>query len=356
MTLSRILENVQKKGKLPAQNMSPPSRDKVAAKPSAPQQPTYLYNNGERKVVDPVVARLKEARRREREQKEQQAREKKGLAATKPPRKPKSTIPLRQGPSKSTKPAGATTSNNGKPSTPVAPTTTSPGRPKPKKMNFNDLMKKASSIDQNKLSISYKAKSRSPESDSTKSKPKAISASVKSGNLQKGTAKASDRPKSHPQTPESRSSSPSSTLAQPKAPLPTRGPSEKLLQKLKGKTKNQAAGTKTSRRDHENEAEDYEEDDDDMDSFIASEDEEVYQQDDYDRDEIWALFNKGRKRSDFQQYDDYDSDDMEATGAEIFEEENKSKRRAEIEDRKELEEEMRRAELKRQRKMQSMKN
>ena len=42
---------------------------------------------------------------------------------------------------------------------------------------------------------------------------------------------------------------------------------------------------------------------------------------------------------------------MEATGAEIWEEERRSKRNAELEDRKELEEEQRLAALKKARKM-----
>ena len=90
--------------------------------------------------------------------------------------------------------------------------------------------------------------------------------------------------------------------------------------------------------------------DSDLDSFIASDEEEEQAEPDYDRDEIWAMFNRGKSRAYYDKFNDDDSDDMEATGAEIFEEEQRSKRRAALEDKKEMEEEQRRAELKRRRK------
>lgn len=111
-----------------------------------------------------------------------------------------------------------------------------------------------------------------------------------------------------------------------------RGPSAKLSQSLQ--LRNDEAG---------------DDEDSDMSSFLASEDEEQSQ--DYDRDEIWAMFNRGKKRSHFDR-DDYDSDDMEATGAEIWEEETQSKRTAEMEDRRELAEEQRLREIKRKRREQ----
>lgn len=291
---------------------------------------TYKYENGERKIIDPVVARLKEARRLEKEKKEQETRAKKGLAPRQP-KTPKATIPLRTGPSVKAKAK----------STPVKTTTALPvsSRPKPTKMKFSDLMKKASTIDQTKLSINIKAKSLSPSLEAKRA--------GKSGESSRHTS-ASPKLGARPSNISSRSPGPSLAgkripkvvqEAAPRAPLPIRAPSAKLSQKLKGRP---------SRSEQHNKY--HEEDEDDMDDFIAS-DEEEYEQD-YNRDEIWAMFNKGRKRSQIQ-YDDYDSDDMEATGAEIFDEERKSKRRAELEDRKEMEEEQRRAEEKRRRKMAS---
>lgn len=340
MTLARILENVQKKGKMPTSSSANDTANRNL--PVDRQSSTYTYTNGERKIIDPVVARLKEARRLEREKKEREAREKKGLPAKQSPKKPKATIPLRQGPSKA-KPAGASKANTQKNGT-ATPIVAS--RPKPTKMNFNDLMKKASSIDQSKLSISYKAKSKSPETDKRfKSPSKSRSPSAVASRPPPKASRPTNR------APRAMESDPRPTEKAPiqRAPLPTRGPSEKLAHKLKGKTK----ATNPAIRGSSREPNEYdEEEDDDLDSFIASDEEEdAYQQDDFDRDEIWAMFNRGKSRSHYQQYDDYDSDDMEATGAEIFAEENRSKRRAEIEDRKELEEEQRRAELKRQRKL-----
>lgn len=334
MTPSRTLDNVQKKGKVPAKSTAL-SVDKRP--PELRQSSTYSYSNGERKIIDPVVARLKEARRLEREKKEREAREKKGLPAKQAPKKPKAIIPLRQGPSK---PKTTGPKSNAKPN-PIH-TATPVARPKPTKMNFNDLMKKASSIDQSKLSISYKAKSKSPDTERRLQSPaRGLSKSPYQGSRNSNLSQQRSRPNSSQSRPM-----PPPPPAQERAPLPTRGPSATLAQKLKGKPKQ--PGRQANNQDRYDE---YEEDDDDLDSFIASDEEQDLQEEDYDRDEIWAMFNRGKSRSHFQQYDDYDSDDMEATGAEIFDEESKSKRRAEIEDRKEMEEEQRRAQLKKQRKM-----
>lgn len=304
------------------------SKVNASAKPNMKgvnKSSTYAYDNGERKIIDPVVAKLKEARRLEKEKKEKELREKKGLAPKpKPKPKLKLTIPMRtSGNSNLPKRDKSKSKSPGKDVKPIV----QPRRPVTK-MNFNDLMKKATTIDQSKLSISFKSKSRSPETSSGPGK-----------HIKPKTS--SDRPlKSHNPKPivkkPTKSTSPPQINVPAKltAPIPTRKPSEKLAAKLKQKQQ--------SKEEVEYES--------DMDSFIAS-DEEDYQRDvGYDRDEIWKMFNKGKSRSDFQ-YDDYDSDDMEATGAEILEEELRSKRRAELEDRRELEEEQRRAELKRQRKM-----
>ncbi|CAH6718395.1 protein Spt2p [[Candida] jaroonii] len=288
---------------------------------------TYAYDNGERRIIDPVVAKLKEARRLEKEKKEKELREKKGLAPkSKPKPKLKSTIPMRTSGN-----SNLPKKDKSKSKSPVkdVKSVAQPRRPVTK-MNFNDLMKKATSIDQSKLTISFKSKSKSPEntSTSTRDKYKPKSSSDRSSKVQN-----SKPPLRKPMRPESNSTK-VDIPAKLTAPIPTRKPSEKLAAKLKQKQESK-------------QEEDFESD---MDSFIAS-DEEDYQKDvGYDRDEIWKMFNKGKSRSDFR-YDDYDSDDMEATGAEIFDEELRSKRRAELEDRRELEEEQRRAEMKRQRKM-----
>lgn len=52
----------------------------------------------------------------------------------------------------------------------------------------------------------------------------------------------------------------------------------------------------------------------------------------YSKDEIWSIFNRGRKR-DYDDYDDYS--DMEATGTEILEEEDRTLKAAKLDDLRE---------------------
>lgn len=55
----------------------------------------------------------------------------------------------------------------------------------------------------------------------------------------------------------------------------------------------------------------------------------------YSKDEIWSIFNRGRKRNyqDYQDFDDYS--DMEATGTEILEEEDRTLKAAKLDDLRE---------------------
>lgn len=107
----------------------------------------------------------------------------------------------------------------------------------------------------------------------------------------------------------------------------------------------------------------YEEYDEDMDDFIVDDEEEGYIEVDdydeedgadgyysnsrgrsrgsggrrrsadpgYDRDEIWSMFNRGKRRVDYIEDED-DLSDMEATGADLFKEELRSSRVARQED------------------------
>lgn len=54
----------------------------------------------------------------------------------------------------------------------------------------------------------------------------------------------------------------------------------------------------------------------------------------YSRDEIWEIFNRGKKRN-YYDRDDYDSDDMEATGTEILEDEERTLKQAKLDDLRE---------------------
>ncbi|AGO14018.1 AaceriAGR161Cp [[Ashbya] aceris (nom. inval.)] len=82
----------------------------------------------------------------------------------------------------------------------------------------------------------------------------------------------------------------------------------------------------------------YEEDDSDLDDFIDDGDgEEDGGSYGYDKEEIWSIFNKGRRRL-YQEDDDNDfDDDMEANEMEILEEEDYSSKVARREDKMEEE-------------------
>jgi protein SPT2 len=131
------------------------------------------------------------------------------------------------------------------------------------------------------------------------------------------------------------------------------------MQKLVDKRKRKAENTRRSY---------YDEDDESLDDFIVDDDGDEeegdhygrgarsggrrYKDEDegYDRDEIWQMFNRGKRRADFV-IEDEDDSDMEATGAELFREEQRSLRVAREEDEAEERELKRRAEEKKRRKL-----
>ncbi|EGW31861.1 uncharacterized protein SPAPADRAFT_56609 [Spathaspora passalidarum NRRL Y-27907] len=334
MTLSTILQQINKKGKIqPKVSSSSSGNDDNLS--SRIQSYKATTSN---KPIDPVVAKLKEKRRLEREKKEQELRLKKGLAP-KPvksttTRQPKSTSAS----PKKTQPNSKTSRGQPPPPPPPHPLPTNNDLRK-KKLNFNELMKKASKIDHDKLSIKFPAKSKSPEVGParirTPDKPNTIKPDIPRDERFKKPVAQLKRANTLPPPPP-----PPPLKATLKAPIPTRKPSEKIQQKI-----NEKKNTKKKYQEYE------EEEDDELSSFIASdEEEEAYDSRDYDRDEIWAMFNRGKKRSYYDRYDDYDSgDDMEATGAEILDEEYRSRVNGELEDRRELEQEKKLAALKRAR-------
>lgn len=342
--------------------------------------------SGGDRAIDPVVARLKAARKAEREKLELMKREKKGI----PPKKKPS------GTSKSVSPASQNVKgiNNNRKDTKKAPlrtnntwaTPTSSAREnieKKPKMSFAQLMQKASSIDQTRLSIEIKGNKAQEDLSrrSISNKPHYTHPlSQRNSNPSNSTQKAPSTGKrpnidSHGQQRSVKNSmhirlnnaeiinkrDHRNTEPAPisRAPLPIRKPSSQLQERLKKSgrlvqsSKNNSFLGRDSHSDRHNnghnDSED-EDDDDDLDSFIASDEELEEEAADYDRDEIWSMFNRGRKRT-YYNHADSDSDDMEATGAEILAEEARSKRNALEEDRRELEEEERLAALKRARKM-----
>lgn len=337
MALSDILQNIQKKGQLRSTlTLNATASGNVSSQPQA---------QARERTVDPVVARLKAARKAEREQKEKELREKKGL-------KPKAAAAPRA--PKTPQPRTATAPKNSKTLPKGAPLPRGPPAEKKPKVSFSELMKKASSIDQSKLSIAIKQKSKSPDSmpprrakSATRPGPGSVG-EPRSSKLQHSTMKRNQtgverkmerklQGATRPPIPLKKPSAHMESQHATRAPVPIRQPSAQLQLRLKKKNPRE--------EDHRSRYE--EEDESDLDSFIASDEEEEVAVD-YDRNEIWSIFNRGKKRTYYE--DDYDSDDMEATGAEILAEEDSSKRRAMEEDRRELEEEQRLAALKRSRK------
>lgn len=287
------------------------------------------------KSIDPVVARLKEKRRLEREQAE--------AAKTKQNRDKSSKSNL------TTKQARATTSTNSiqrprQSTTKVRTTEPNWDQPPPvpakKKLTFNDLMKKANQIDHDKLSIKFPQKSMSPEPTSPKSFPKKSTTvtrkpftNTKVSNEPLNDKIATDKSKPIQKRPDL-----SVQKSLPRVPMPVRQPNAKIQERLKQKQLR-------SKQDRGyGYGEDDDDDDDDLSDFLVSDEEEDVVEERYNRDEIWAMFNKGKKRK-YYEYNDYedDDDDMEATGADVLEEELKSRLDAEREDRREMEEEKRRA-------------
>uniref|UniRef100_A0A0L0NQA3 SPT2 chromatin protein n=1 Tax=Candidozyma auris TaxID=498019 RepID=A0A0L0NQA3_CANAR len=323
MPLLNILQQIQRKGQIQRPVQSGQTHNGGKTTPQPPSQLRRSPSSGPEKPIDPVVAKLKAARKAERERKEAEARAKKG-----------------QPPKKETKPKASekprlTTLMKEKSKSPMNMAPTPPPRDKKPKVSFSQLMKKASLIDQSKMSIHIRAKTKSPDP------PKPDKRKLQTGEVRGMPPKGMQRVK----RPEPLTKATEAATA-PKAlriPIPARRPNSQLEEKLRQKK------PQVDRRDGRGHYE--EEDDLDMGSFIASDEEEEQYPRDYDRDEIWAMFNRGRKR---QFHDDYDSDDMEATGAEILEEEARSKKRAMEEDRREMEEEQRLAELKRRRKAKAL--
>lgn len=414
MALSSILQKIQQKGIIKHQPPPKPSHDLASLALSIGPS-----NGGAERPIDPVVARLKAARKAEREMQEKLMREKKGLGPKKNTTSStakKSTVPSRDSSTRSIsrsniKQKGLRTGPSGPQNNKHLPPRQEP-KPKMPKMSFAELMQKASSIDQSKLSIllevgksndSNLVKSAGGSGSSSTSQKKLpadnspslgkISHSTQSSskkNIHGTSHQSSSEPSktkiygsSQRSIHDSRSSndrqkSSNGVMAQKKngtgtmgthaepqviqrAPLPIRKPSSQLQAKLKqiGRIKSSDHGYKQVLRDkdgkqrHEynnDDDEDEEEYDDDLDSFIASDEEIEELGPDYDRDEIWSMFNRGRKRT-YYNHDDYDSDDMEATGAEILAEEARSKISAMEEDRREQAEEERLAAIKRARKM-----
>ncbi|KAI5960941.1 uncharacterized protein KGF55_004208 [Candida pseudojiufengensis] len=329
MGLSSLLQQIEKRGKPITQH---PQKQNEDSKSSTFQQSKGNISSKNR-PVDPVVARLKEKRRLEKERTENSKTKHNGTK--------EDSLHSKKPQSSSMKASRSLESKSGS-----RPKSNIPNDPNPssktikQKLTFNELMKRASSIDHEKLSIKYPKKSKSPESVKPKNQASQASdshststkADAPNNTVKNHSSPATSRDKKKPPSLDPKKKLVSSN------PIPSRQPNAKLQAKIslnKSKKTNQIKKPNVDGYDEE-------EDDSEMDDFLASDDEVINNDDGYDREQIWAMFNKGKKRS-YHPYDDYSDEDMEATGADILEEEFKSKLDAEREDRKEAEAEKRRA-------------
>ncbi|KAI3402850.2 hypothetical protein KGF56_004311 [Candida oxycetoniae] len=330
MGLSSILQQIDRKGKVASK---PPVQTSDAVKQ---QEDAKVYSFSKRsssidRPVDPVIARLKEIRRLERERSEQ-GKPKKQDGKPRRPREGKSNLKRVQAPS-----------SNASTPAPPAPRQQQqqqqqqqPARPK---MTFSALMKKAAEIDQNKFSLRYPQKSNTADATSKPKKPLPNSTPkiperanhVKSGSKMD---KVTGTKEISPPVSKRKNATKSGevvTKAKPKGSTPTmlRQANAKIQEMLKKKKEN------TSKSSTRNRYGEYDDEEEDLSDFVASDEDEV--EENYNRDEIWAMFNKGKKRQYNDAFIDDDVSDMEATGAEVFEEERRSKINAEREDRLEQE-------------------
>jgi protein SPT2 len=195
-------------------------------------------------------------------------------------------------------------------------------------LNFKDIMKQADNVNSEKLKLTVKVRKDQPPSKRTS---------------REGTAKAiTDSRSSSPVTQkpsrpevEKKSQLPDKQAGKLKCsgPAPFSKPMPSLLEKRR---------KKTAQRDEES--------DEDIDDFIVDDEEEEEQLRSrdigYDRDEIWGIFNRGKRRSHFEDQDD-DLSDMEATGSQVLDEERRSAYHGKKEDEREEMELQRRADAKR---------
>ncbi|EDO17086.1 hypothetical protein Kpol_1025p5 [Vanderwaltozyma polyspora DSM 70294] len=209
-----------------------------------------------------------------------------------------------------------------------------------KKMSFDELMKQAENNAHSKPESEPVLNSKSKELNVGKSvqqKYRISKQGFKSNRnerMHNSTSVRNSRPSPKPHTT-------SHDLKPVIVPIPKGGglakPNEKLRERLEMKKQ------KLRRGRYEDEEEDEDDYDDDMDDFI-DDDEEDYSsvsrshKANYNRDEIWAMFNKGKSRSDYSydNYDDYDDyNDMETNELDIMAEEEEAGRMARLEDKRE---------------------
>lgn len=271
---------------------------------------------------DPAVRRLKELRRQELLKKGELSKKARSQSTPNPQRKKKNSDDMYPTETRFKKKVG--TSKN------VSRPVSVPSRSEPlKKLSFEELMKQAENNAHEKASNKaasppQRAPVQRPKKEATShSFPRKVGFKKKiDRNIKPATSTEVVRQKAAPHE---------------KKPEPVRirtigaglaKPNEKIRKQLEQRKQQ----SRRPIRDEESES--------DMDDFIEDDTGEMndrwasQHEADYDRDEIWALFNRGKRRSEMM-YDDYDDDDMEANEMEILEEEEKAGRMARLEDKRE---------------------
>ncbi|GMM32909.1 Spt2 protein [Saccharomycopsis crataegensis] len=334
------------------------AKPKARPQKAASRKPSYSVN------VDPAVARLKAARAAEKEAEEQKKKELKRnrlIDLGIDPDAQKKAVKAR-----SKKENG----NPDKPKTKRAPQSRkarkeqefgndedyadSQRTSQPRRMKFTDLMKQASKVDNSVLAINIKSKSAKasePRDNKESKKLPKRQALPAEGRSVKDISQRSSRGAMPSKQNTSSNRKPESFKQKASRPTPPplitnnrakiAAPSEKLRKKLEERKKSKDLRERQRKRYGDYDEDDYDEEDDDF--IVDDEEEEEYgsgysrrgEDPGYDRDEIWAMFNKGKKR---RYNDDYDDEsDMEATGADVFEEEERSFKYALREEKREKE-------------------
>ncbi|CCF56544.1 hypothetical protein KAFR_0B02460 [Kazachstania africana CBS 2517] len=262
---------------------------------------------------DPAVRRLKELRRKE--QAINNVISKKPRARKRPSSGPKNKVAKEDGGDIGTvykKKIGSNT------------TVSRPQVKKPaplKKMSFEELMKQA----ENNATISPTVKSEAKHETSSANrimKPNFKHSSSKLNPRHKIDARAKIEPGKEKPV---RLSLPKNKFAQP---------NDRIRKELESRKKHKQGYRRNELDEEDSDLSDFIEHSDDDDRYkrrtLTS-----YDDPGYDRDEIWAMFNRGKKRDPYA-YDDYDEgDDMEANEMEILEEEEYARKMAKLEDKRE---------------------
>lgn len=248
-----------------------------------------------------------------------------------------SSKPLPQ-PNKSSNIAGSmkkTAPNKPSPSSSSPQTSTT----KKKSLKFHELLKQADQVDSEKLKLQVKVRKEPREKQQSLRARRSPSTEAKTRDPKIAT--------SNSRTTQTK------RVEQSTAPAKLAGPSQRLASKLNYQPKPQSNPVKQKeglakpsaklleKRRAKQQYEQYSDGEDLSDFIVDDEEEELApasgrrNNDDYDREEIWNIFNRGKRR--YRDMEDDDLSDMEATGSQVFAEEQRSAARARRED--EMEEE-----------------